>query len=243
MTEVLNNNSVEIEGKILDKKMTCPVCYGEFTTPRARMSKIRLHSTDIDLRPYYEGIDVVAYEPVTCPDCGYSAIFKTFEDITENKRVALKEFLDANYKKREWPKIVDTQTAIEKYLLALQCCEPKKSNIGERAYIYLKLSWLFRVHTTSEKHAENELFCQKKFVEAAEQTFAEVRFPILDFEESVFLYLIGEVCRRVGDYKRAYKYIGKVLLDRSVSPKLKERAIDVKELIREERPDNDEDEE
>lgn len=236
--EVKNRKSVE---KVIQKGTRCPICNNDFKTPRARMPKIRLHSIDDDLRPYYEGIDVVAYEVVTCPECGYSSIFKTFEDVTENTKGEIKSFLEDNYKKREWPEYVDTQTAIEKFLFALQCLAPKKANIGEYAYIYLKLSWLFRVHTTNEKHADNELFCQKKFVECAEQTFAEVRFPVLDFDENVFLYLIGEVCRRIGDYERAYKYIGKVLTSSDCEPKLKERAKDVKEMIRKERPDKQDD--
>ncbi len=237
MSEILNNtDGVDVSSKILQKQMVCPVCYDQFIAPRVRTPKIRLHSTDDDLRPYYEGIDVVAYEVITCPKCGYSAIAKTFDSITDAKRGAVESFLLENYKRREWPIIMDTQTAIEKFLLALQCLEPRNANVGEKAYIYLKMSWLFRVHTRENAH-ESELFCQKKFVEFAEQTFAEVRFPILDFEENVFLYLIGEVCRRIGDYERAYKYIGKVLLDRNTPDKLRERAIDCKEAIRKERPD------
>ncbi len=237
MIDIMNNTDIEdISKKILEKKMSCPICHEQFVTPRARMPKIRLHEIDTDLRPYYEGIDVVAYEVVTCPNCGYSAIFKTFDNITEARRQEIADFMKDKYQKKEWPKIVDTQTAIEKFLLALQCLTPKHSNIGEHAYIYLKMAWLFRVHTR-EDAKEKEQFCLQKFVECAEQTFAEVRFPILDFEESVFLYLIGEECRRIGDYERAYKYVGKVLLDKNSSDKLRERAKDVRDLIRDERPD------
>lgn len=234
--ELLSEQKKLLKQKLLDKKMNCPICEYEFTTLRVRMPKIRLFNTDTDLRPYYEGIDVVAYEPVTCPSCGYSSIYKTFYDVTEATKENIREYLKENYKKREWPELVDTQVAIEKFLLALQCLQPKRANVGEQAYIYLKLSWLFRVHTNNDKREANELFCQKKFVESAEQTFAEVRFPILDWDESVFLYLIGEVCRRIGDYERAYKYIGKIIVDRNVSEKLRERARDVKEMIKEERP-------
>ncbi len=236
MVDVLNNtNNDEVMSKILQKKMNCPICKTEFIAPRVRTPKIRLHSTDDDLRPYYEGIDTVAYEVITCTVCGYSAIAKTFENINDLNRVAVEKYLLENYKKREWPLIVDTQTAIEKFLLALQCLESRKGNVGEKAYIYLKLSWLFRVHTR-ENALESELFCQKKFIESAEKTFAELRFPVLDFEESVFLYLIGEISRRVGDYERANKYIGKVLIDRNTSEKLKERAMDCKDAIRKEKP-------
>ncbi len=234
-----NANESEVASKLLQKKMDCPICQYEFITPRARMTKVRLFNTDTDLRPYYEGIDVVAYEPVTCPNCGYSSIFKTFYDVTDGTRDAIRAHLEKNYTKRDWPNLVDTQTAIEKFLLALQCLEPKKASIGEQAYIYLKLSWLFRVHNKVDSSKKNELFCQKKFVDTAEQTFAEVKFPVLDWEEPVFLFLIGEVCRRVGDYERAYKYIGKILLDRSVSDKIRERARDVKEMIIAERPERE----
>ncbi len=235
--KILNVDLESIDYKILDKKMDCPICEASFTTPRVRMSKVRLYSTDTDLRPYYEGIDVVAYEVAVCPECGYSSLFKTFYDVTENTKDKIKEQLEKTYVKKEYSKIIDTKAGIERFISSLQLLEAKKATIVEYAYIYLKMSWLFRVHTEEPKCKEHERFCQNKFVEAAEQTFAEVRFPALDFEESVFLYLIAELCRRIGDYERAYKYVGKVLVDRSIDPKLRERAMDIKDMIRTERPD------
>lgn len=225
----------DAEKKILQKGFNCPVCFEDFTSPRARMSKIRLYNTDHDLRPYYEGLDVVCYEIITCPHCGYSAIEKTFMNVTDAVRDNILEVMSKTYKKREWPHVLDVQTAIERFVLALICASPKKAKSSEYAYLYLKLSWLYRVHEGNEKREENEIFCQKKFVELAEQTFADEHFPVLGFEESIFLYLIGEVSRRLKDYERATKYIGRVLLDKNATDKLRERAYDVKELILQER--------
>lgn len=222
------------DAKVLQKSFSCPVCYQEFKSPRVRMTKTRLYQTDTDLRPYYEGIDVVCYEIITCTHCGYSAIEKTFDNVTPATRENILNELKKHYVQKEFPEYIDVQTAIERYVLALISAMPKKAKKSEFAYLYLKLSWLYRVQG-NEGSPALEKRCQVKFIELAELTFFEEVFPVLGFEEEVFLYLIAEVSRRIKDYEKANKYIGKVLLNRNISDQLRVRAEDVKELIYKER--------
>lgn len=225
----------ETDNKVIDRKFNCPVCFEDFTSPRARMTKIRLYGTDEDLRPYYEGLDVVCYEIICCPHCGYSAIEKTFMNVTDGTREAIRTFCKEKNMAKQWPHYLDTNNAIERFVFAILCATPKKAKTSELSYLYLKLSWLYRVNEGNPKREDNEIFCQKKFVELGEKTFAEENFPVLDIDYTTYLYLIAEVSRRLKDFHKAYKYIGKVILDKNTTPKLKQRAIDVKELIVEDR--------
>ena len=59
---------------LFDKKYVCPICEAEFKTKTIRAGKARRLGTDQDLRPRYEGIDVVKYDPIVCPHCGYAAM-------------------------------------------------------------------------------------------------------------------------------------------------------------------------
>ena len=64
---------------LFDKKYVCPICEAEFKTKTIRAGKARRLGTDQDLRPRYEGIDVVKYDPIVCPHCGYAALGRYYE--------------------------------------------------------------------------------------------------------------------------------------------------------------------
>lgn len=228
-----NQIYIDTSKYIIQKEMICPICEQSFTTPRVRMSKIRFNSTDTDLRPYHEGIDTVAYEPVICVHCGYASVFKIFNKVRYSNKSKLSEFLAKNYKKRKWPEVVDTKTAIQKYLLALKCADVRETDIGEYAYIYIKLAWLFRVYEEGQDYLEKEEFCQRKFLQTAEQALENSLFPIVDWDETIFSYIIGETNRRLKNFDVASEYMLQVITNTKASDKLKDRARDIRDLIKE----------
>ena len=63
----------------LIKKYVCPICEAEFKTKTIRAGKATRLGTDQDLRSRYEGIDVVKYDPIVCPHCGYAALGRYYE--------------------------------------------------------------------------------------------------------------------------------------------------------------------
>ncbi len=213
-------------------KYTCPICEKEFTSPRPRSTKLKLINTDQDLRPYHIGVDTVLYETVVCSHCGYASINKTFNvvksDCIENilnylKSVNFQHLCNDNY---------NIDTAIDRYFLAIKILELKKAKASEYSYLYLRLSWLYRVLENNPNATKNEYLALKKALEYGEIAYNEESMPFLDIDSNVFVYLLAEMSRRVGQYDKAYKYISSVLLDKNISPRLRNRAEDTKELIK-----------
>ena len=52
-------------------------------------------------------------------------------------------------------------------------------------------------------------------------------------EEDTCTYLVAELARRSEKYEEASRWVSKVLISRSASDRIKEKARDVKEMIRE----------
>mgnify|MGYP003761606911 CR=1 FL=1 len=58
--------------------------------------------------------------------------------------------------------------------------------------------------------------------------------------EHTLTYLIGDLFRRTGDTENALKWLSEVLISRNATPRLKDKARDVKDAIKEARQKNNE---
>lgn len=82
------------------KKLTC-------YTKTIRAGKIKPIGTDMDLRPKYNGIEVVKYDVIMCPLCGYAALSRYYGQLGMvqkqmvydqiGKRVVVHSFSDSIY--------------------------------------------------------------------------------------------------------------------------------------------------
>ncbi len=219
---------------ILLKTFNCPICEVEFKSPRVRTPVIKLEKTDTDLRPYHKNIDVVAYEIITCPNCGYSAISKTFD----NAKPKFFEQIKEETKKMFDPKVcgeeITTEMAIERFRLALLVAHTQKVKNSELFYLYMKLGWLYRVEG-SNRGKKYEEICMKNAYKCGKRAYSEEFFPVLEIDDSTFSYILGEMARRLGILDEAIRWIVNTLSHGETTPKLKERALEVKELIKEEK--------
>ena len=136
--------------------------------------------------------------------------------------------ISPNFKAVPYPREPKVDDAIERYKLALLCAVVRQCKNGEKAYICMKLTWLYKI---KGKEAKNE----KKFAQLAIQGFAsallEERLPIMGLEESTILYLIAAFSKFIGDQKNALKILSKVITSPRSSDKIKDRARDLKDEI------------
>ena len=59
-------------------------------------------------------------------------------------------------------------------------------------------------------------------------------FPICGMDEYTFIYLVAELARKCKDYGISLKLISDIITSKTVSPKIKDRARELKDLIKEE---------
>lgn len=211
---------------------TCPICNDTFVALRVRKGAAKFVDTDSDLRPYFEGIDPVLYEIVTCPNCGYSSISKTFDNVRKDKISEIREKLDNVYEHRDFSnEEYDYEEAIYRFKIAILIAKERNLSNGELFYLYLKLAWIFRV-IVGEENIKYEYVSLKRAFEYGELTFLNESMPVVDIEEDVFIYLLGEIGRRIGQFDKALKYVSQIVVSQTVSARLKERAKQARETIK-----------
>ena len=233
------------EAQILfEKKYDCPVCASAFTSKAVRSGKTRLLGTDVDLRARYEGIDMNKYDVVMCPKCGYAALSRFFSDLTKVQAGLIREKLGGTIKVPVYNDPIYTYPeARKRYTLALANAAVKRAKAGEMAYIYLKSGWLARSYResmqeymtgTPEQIAEmdkQEDECMSK----AYKGFVEARqtedYPICGMDEPTLDYLLAALAVRFKEFDTASRLVTTVISSASASPRMKDKARDLKEEI------------
>lgn len=131
--------------------MTCPVCENEFKSKAIKNGKTRRIGTDTDLMPIYEGPNPLFYDVHICPKCGYSALNQYFEKIKAEQINLIKSTITPRFKAREYPEVYDANIAIERYKLTLLNAVVKKAKSSEKAFICLKIAWMYRLTDNKEE--------------------------------------------------------------------------------------------
>ena len=227
----INKKKLSVEEVLYDKSYICPVCNKEFKSKAIRSGKNRLLNVDLDLKANYDTVNPLIYECVVCESCGYAGLSKNFNSITNNQIRWVKEQICARYKEHHYPPIMSEKDAILRYKLALLTSYVKKAKDGEKAYICLKIAWLYRdmKETTLE-----QLFLQHALT-GFENAYNNERFPIFELGELTTAYIIADLHRRMKNYDKAMQWVGFVVMDRSVSLRLKTKALHLKGVIAEEK--------
>ena len=209
------------------KEHECPVCARSFMHPTAKLRTAKYTHSDTDLRMYYDPIDPMYYDVIFCVHCGYAAIARNFKKISSKQELLIKEKISENFKPTEYPLVLSVDQAIERYKMALLSTVVKGGKDGEKAYLCLKLAWLHR----DKKDEASE----KEFMENALKGFTEAyqkeTFPICGLEEHTLMYIMADLSRRLGDRESCLRYLGTLIVNKNVSPKLKDKALELKELV------------
>lgn len=225
---------------LFDKAYTCPICGNKFKAKTVKSGKAKMAGSDMDLRTRYEQIDMLKYDIIMCPDCGYAALDRFFNSVTSVQVKNVKEKICATFKPREPREFYTYDEALDRYKLALANAMVKQSNSSEQAYICLKTAWVLR---GKAEHLDKDLpdyEAQKKQCEDEENRFLKNAldgllsarqtepFPMCGMDEPTVDYIIGVTAMRFEQYDLTSRLIAGIIQSREASPRLKDRARDVK---------------
>lgn len=213
---------------IYDKSYICPVCDAPFKAKAIRKGKARFLGNDFDLKPNYTPIQPDYYDVIVCNICGYAAISLNFDKITYSQQDAVREEISKKYVSQNYPAIYDVDTAISRYLLALENCEAKKAKAGEIAYINLKLAWFYR----DKKDKENELKYLEEAYNGFSEAFTNEKLPICGLDENTLLYILAAIGVVIGKPKESLLILGKLVIKKDLTPRLKDKIVDLREELR-----------
>ncbi len=230
---------------LFDKGYSCPVCDKEFKAKTVKTGKVKLISADTDLRPKYQLVDSLKYDAVVCPHCGYAALNRFFNYMMSNQAKLIKEQISVNFKGLSTDgEIYSYDDAIARHKLALLNTIVKKGKTSERAYTCLKLAWLNRGKLEALPTDTKDYEAIKKQLEAEEHelisnayegflsAFSKETFPMCGMDEITLTYLIADLARRCNKYDEASRWISKVLISREANERIKSKAREIKDLIK-----------
>ncbi len=223
------------EFKIFDyiykKEFICPVCGINFRNSMIRSTKLKLITIEPNLHPIYEPIEPLCYDVIMCENCGYSALKQKFNSISDKQIDFIKEKISKNYTTVNYPDEITVDMAIERFKMALLNNLIKSSPNGEKAYICMKISWLYSL----KKDRENELLFINSAYDGFAKAYVNESFPISGIEENTFIYLLGYFSKELKQYEKSMKFLSTVIVSRTASERLKDRARDLKDIIKKER--------
>ena len=209
---------------LYDKTYQCPVCDSSFTSKAIRSGKNKLVSTDSDLYSRFSIINPILYDVIVC-NCGYAALGNEFEKLRPTQTDWIRNEITSIYHKVDYPVILNEKNAINRYKLAFLNSKVKKARLGERAYLCLKIGWLYRDLGDNENERLFLEHARKGFLKA----FTTERFPIFELDELTTMYLVAELSRKAGDFETATRWASEVITKNDASDRLKNLARKVRE--------------
>lgn len=224
------NDVVNLESCIYPKTYTCPACEQEFKSPAIRKGKTRLESQDTDLKNNFSPIDPMYYDIIMCPKCGYSTLTHLFGKLLTRQGAA---WLKHEPKPviREYPLMLSAEDAISMYNIALEVSDALDKNSSEKAILCTSIAWMYR----DLKDKKQEKVYMVKAINHFISAIQNERAPYSGYDEGRVKIIVGDFLRRLGKLDDAGKWVGSVLTDQTALPMHKEKAMNIKDLIREEK--------
>ena len=228
---------------LIDKTHECPVCANKFKNRGVKAGRVRMIGQDLDLRPRYEQLDQLKYGVLVCPNCGYAAVESFFKGIYDRQKKMIEDSLPKPFTYKEPEGEYSYDDALMRYQLAVACCMAKQSKDSEKAYTCLRMAWLLRgkaegLDQSAADYQEKLKACkddEKEALTLAYEGFVGALkmedFPIAGMDQSTLNFLIAALAFQLEKYEIAARMVSSVITNSAVSPRLKDRARDLKDSI------------
>jgi uncharacterized protein (DUF2225 family) len=227
----MNTNTAttdELLAYLYTKAFDCPVCDKEFVDFIVRKSKLRVLRIETDFKTHYHTIDPNHYEVLLCPNCGYASLQPYFDRITDRQQGLIQQNITPKYRPMEYPVPYSLEHVMLRYNQALECAYAISGKASQKAFLYLKMSWICR----DIKDKANEIRLLRDAFIGLKDAFTTENFPIGNMDEATAKYLIADLGRRLGEFSEAMRWVSDVVVAKGIPSALKERALTLKDLIR-----------
>lgn len=190
------------------KKVNCLCCGNDFQTLRVRSRYFTPYKIDSDFCPHYQEGESNPhfYYVKVCSDCGFAFTDEFSTIFPSGTKELIKVKITAGWKKKEFGQIRDAQKAIESIKLAIYSATLKKEKHSVLAGLCLRLAWIYRTVNNQE---EEERF-MKLALQEYEESYLYSDFKGTSMSELKVLFILGELSRRLGQFKKAVSYFVKI---------------------------------
>lgn len=238
------------EDFLLDKGMRCPVCDTVFKSRMVKSGRAKRLESDRDLRPRFEYIDTTKYDVSSCPKCGYTAINRYFPHLSSVQIKLIREEICSKFKPENGMGEKSSYTydeAIERYKLALINTMAKKGKASEKAYECLKIAWLYRgkkeeiqaanpnpsdaVKSEILKCEQTETAFYTQALDGFMKAMTSETYPMAGMEQNTVDFLIANMAFVLKRYDISSKFVSSLLVNKTTSRTIKDKALLLKEDI------------
>ncbi len=230
---------------LLAKTVRCKVCDQVFKTKVVKNGRVKRLEPDQDLRPRFQYIDTLKYDVTSCPNCGYTALNRYFDQIMPAQVKLVKEQIASKFKptNTEEGAFYTYDEAIDRYKLSLMSTVVKRGKDSEKAYTCLKIAWLLRgkaetMPATTPQEQEALAECKKEEDAFYRQAFdgfslaiSKENYPMCGMEQNTVDYLLAYMAYHFKQYEIASKFLASVLTSPSASRRMKDVGLQLKEDI------------
>lgn len=222
-----NQLSTDLSKLLYDKSYSCPLCDKAFTAKTIKVNKNQVLSIDSDLHANYSLVNPLLYDIIVCPHCGYSAHVKSFDNLLSKQREWLKEHFSPLRPVPAYSEFTTLEEGIHKHKMALLASIIKKGKLGEQSYLALHIAWLYR----DLGDMENEISFLQRAYDGLVETLSKERFPLFGIDEITIMYMLADIAYRLNKVDDAKRFLSIVLTSSGISPRVKDRALDLKNKI------------
>ena len=183
---------------LYDKSVTCPICSHQFMTKKVKSKSIKVTKRDTDFRAEYEFDNPTFYGVDVCPNCGHARFESDFQDVNEAAKKVIQDKISSKWKSKNLCGERSVNDAAEAHKLALINYNLTHYKLSTIAKVCLRLSWFYKGLESGleERFATHAL-------ESYEKAYSTENLDDNPKEELTILYLLGELNRRAGQYKKA----------------------------------------
>ncbi|MBX3474729.1 MAG: DUF2225 domain-containing protein [Planctomycetes bacterium] len=194
-----------------DKQLKCPACAHEFATRLVTGFAIGEKESDFCPR-YLDGNPLPDFLHV-CPQCGFVGFEADYRSLVDHKKLDRVRTLLNGFHWQPGQALGGAERYRRAALVAIYV--GKRS--AEIADLYLQATWCSRMEGEPDDEQKN---ARRKAVKYFELGIEAEEFSPDDLP--VVHYLLGELCRRLGDAGKAARHFGKLDELENVEPWLKE---------------------
>ncbi|HBT39872.1 MAG: DUF2225 domain-containing protein [Pseudothermotoga sp.] len=187
-----------------NKNYVCPVCKNQFEAVRIFSDAIKIKNRESDLKPVYDGVNVLMFQLVSCPKCLYTSFEDDFGDLTSLQAETIarmhEKLKQIEIDLSENKKIRDA--AVQYNIAAAMYVARKKS--FRAAESLLKLAWLYR-----DAGAPDE---EKRALERAKELFLKsyMEEDLSEDRQIAVLFYLGEIEKRLGNRKESVRWFSEL---------------------------------
>jgi len=207
---------------LFSKKVKCPYCLKESTTPRVLSRHIRPQEVAKDGYTTYDGENPYLYEPAVCGHC-HLVFHDSFDKVRKNNR----EALETEYFPRVNADVLAGDRTpghvITLYKFAVMTAQLSGQKPSVVAMLGMRLVWMYRL--TGNAKAEREWMKRTldKYNEVQETYTDQVRTG-LPYDQ--LMLRIADLSAALGFYEEARRWYGILLGSKEVSERIRNQARD-----------------